>query len=383
MNILVFSWRDPKHPLAGGAEQVMHEHMKGWVIARHTVTLISSKMKGLKEDEEIDGVRIIRKGNQYLGVQIKAFFYYLKNHQTFDLIIDQFHGLPFFTPLYVRKPILAVIQETAREVWFLNPLPPPLNLLVGLLGFLGEPLIFQIYKKIKFMTGSTSAKKQLTSFGIPEKNIQIVHHGVIVEKPLRMASKEQIFTITYLGILSKDKGIEDAIKCFQQLSRRGNFQFWVIGKPETQNYAVKIQKLVEQLKLTKQIKFWGYVTQEQKFELLARSHLLINTSVREGWGLVNIEANSAGVPVVSYNSPGLSDSVRANLSGLLCTCNNPEELSELIIKLIQDEGKYKELVIGAKNWAKQFSWKDSCKESLSLLESLFEAESQPDVEKTI
>jgi len=33
MNILVFSWRDPKHPTAGGAEQVMHEHMKGWIAA--------------------------------------------------------------------------------------------------------------------------------------------------------------------------------------------------------------------------------------------------------------------------------------------------------------------------------------------------------------
>jgi len=46
MNILVFSWRDPKHPLAGGAEQVMHEHMKGWVGAGHKVTLFTSHFSG-------------------------------------------------------------------------------------------------------------------------------------------------------------------------------------------------------------------------------------------------------------------------------------------------------------------------------------------------
>src|SRR3990167_7300127 len=139
MNILVFSWRDPKHPLAGGAEQVMHEHMKVWIKAGHSVTLFSSKIKGLPTSETFDAVQIVRGGYQYLGVQIAAFLYYLKNKNKFDLLVDQFHGLPFFTPLYSKKPKLAVIQETARNVWFLNPLPRPINWLVGIIGYFGEP----------------------------------------------------------------------------------------------------------------------------------------------------------------------------------------------------------------------------------------------------
>jgi len=123
MRILVFSWRDPKHPLAGGAEQVMHQHMRGWTGAGHRVTLFSSKIPELKFTEFIEGIKIVRRGNQYLGVQIAAFIFYLREKNNFDLIIDQFHGLPFFTPLYSRKPKIAVIQETARKVWFLNPFP--------------------------------------------------------------------------------------------------------------------------------------------------------------------------------------------------------------------------------------------------------------------
>ena len=53
MRILVFSWRDPKHPLAGGAEQVMHEHMKGWIEAGHKVTLFSSKLDVLKNEKSL------------------------------------------------------------------------------------------------------------------------------------------------------------------------------------------------------------------------------------------------------------------------------------------------------------------------------------------
>ena len=101
MNILVFSWRDPKHPLAGGAEQSMHEHMKGWVQAGHKVTLFSSRVSRLPNTENIDGIEIIRQGNQYIGVQILGFLYYVKNKDSFDFVVDQFHGIPFFTPFYV------------------------------------------------------------------------------------------------------------------------------------------------------------------------------------------------------------------------------------------------------------------------------------------
>src|SRR3989344_4669413 len=143
MNILVFSWRDPKHPMAGGAEQVMHEHMKGWVNAGHTVTLFSSAFNGAPPEEKVDGVKVIRKGYQLLGVQIYAFFWYLfSDHPKFDLVVDQFHGLPFFTPLYVRSPKLAVLQEVAKEVWLLNHLQKPLNLIIGWAGYLTEPFFF-------------------------------------------------------------------------------------------------------------------------------------------------------------------------------------------------------------------------------------------------
>ena len=56
MNILVFSWRDPKHPLAGGAEQSMHEHMKGWMQAGHKVTLFSSKNNNSSKEEILDAI---------------------------------------------------------------------------------------------------------------------------------------------------------------------------------------------------------------------------------------------------------------------------------------------------------------------------------------
>ncbi len=370
MNLLVLSWRDPKHPLAGGAEQVMHQHMKGWKNAGHSVTLFSSKFLGASEEEVIDGVTVIRSGGQYIGVQLAAFFYYLKNKNKYDLLIDQFHGIPFFTPLYSLKPKIAIIHETAREVWFLNLLHFPLNLVVGLIGYLSEPIIFLFYKKILFMTGSKSTKGDLIKLGIPSQNIKVIPHGFIIKKPTRMPNKEKIFTITFLGILSKDKGIEDAIHCFYLLSSKTQFQFWIIGRSETQKYENKIRKLVLRLGLKNKVKLWGFVSEPKKVQLLTKSHLLINPSIREGWGLVNIEANSLGTPVVAYKSLGLIDSIKHRQSGLICQKNNSQNLADNILKLFRDQRKYKKLQLGAVRWSKNFSWTKASKESLSLIEKV-------------
>lgn len=371
MNILVFSWRDPKHPMSGGAEQVMHEHMKGWTEAGHSVTLFCSYYKGGKRNEVLDGINIIRYGYQLLGVQILAFFWYLfGSHKKFDLVVDQFHGIPFFTPLYVRRKKLAIIQEVARDVWLLNHLPKPFNWIVGYLGFWGEKYIFKFfYQKVLFMTGSESANREVIEMGIKKEMIKIVPHGTILELPKKLPNKEDVWTIAFLGALTKDKGIEDALRAFSLLKREGDFQFWVIGKAG-KGYDLELFDLVNKLNILDKVKFWGFVEQKKKFDLLARSHVLINPSVREGWGLVNIEANAVGVPVIAYNSPGLVDSIKPGKNGVLVSKNTPEELANETIKLLNDNVWYKKLCKSSITWSKEFTWEKSKLKSLQLIESI-------------
>jgi glycosyltransferase involved in cell wall biosynthesis len=370
MNILVLSWRDPKHPLAGGAEQAMHEHMKGWAKAGHKVTLFSSRFKNCKDTEVLDGITIIRKGDQYIGVKLNAFFYWRKNKEKFDLVVDQFHGIPFFTPLYVKKPKLAVLQEVAREVWFMNELPFPLNLIVGLLGYIFEPLIFTFYKNIQFMVGSNSAKEDLLNMRIPKNNIVIVSHGVIVEKLEKIPQKEKKKTIAFLGALTKDKGTIDALKVFSILNKKVDYNYWVVGRgsPDFKTYLLT---LCEKYGIINKVKFWGYVDNFKKFELLARAHILINPSAREGWGLVNIEANSMGTPVVSYNSRGLVDSVEDNVSGKFCKHNTPVDMANTVIRLLSNKELYNNLIDSSKAWSDNFSWEESTKDSLAVIKEVY------------
>lgn len=370
MNILILSWRSLGHPNAGGAEQATHEHAKAWVGAGHKVTLFTSFYNGAKRKDTIGGVKIIHRGKDVFGIQIAAcFWYFVGRHPKFDLVVDEFHGIPFFTPLYVRGKKLAWIHEVAKEVWWFNPWPKPFNLIPAIIGTVFERFVFMLlYRSVPFMTVSASTKKELVVWGIPSKNITVIHNGVNVVKV--KVKKERKKTAIFLGALTKDKGIEDAMEVFDLISRQeANWQFWIVGKGEG-SYVRNLKLRIKDLKLTNKVKFWGFVDEKKKFELLARAHVLVNPSIREGWGLVNIEANSVGTLVIGYNVSGTRDSIRSGKTGILVDSGNVEEMAIEAIKLVSDPLLYSKTVKNCLNWSTRFSWDKAGRESLRLIENL-------------
>lgn len=371
LNILIFSWRGPKHPNAGGAEVSTHEHTKGWVNANYNVTLFTAAFKGCKEYEVIDGVNIIRRGRQILGVQWEAFRWYLfGKHTKFDLVIDQFHGIPFFTPLYIYEKKLAFIHEVTREVWSLNPWPWPFNLLPAIAGTIFEPFIFKLfYKKIPFMTVSNSTKRDLISWEIPSKNITVIHNGVSIPKDIHISKKEKEKTLIFLGALSRDKGIEDALRVFSIVNKKDDkYRFWVIGKGE-ENYLIRLKEMANKLGILNKVIFYGFVSERKKFNLLSKAHLLINTSIREGWGLVVIEAAYVGTPTVGYNVVGLRDSVVDSKTGVLSQ-PNPKDCAREAISLMNNEKRHSILRENCREWSKKFDWDMSVNKSLKLISNI-------------
>lgn len=363
MNILILSWRGPKHPMAGGAELSTYKHAVAWVKAGHNVMLFTSHYKGAKRSEVLDGIKIKRYGFQYLGVHVAAFVWYVFGiHEKFDLIVDQFHGIPFFTPLYTRVPKLAFIHEVAKEVWYLYPWPHPFNLIFGWVGKELEPFVFKLYKRIQFMTVSESTKTDLIDFGIPRKNVAVIYNGI--DAPKIKIIKNKVKTIVYLGALTMDKGAFDAVHIFKLMANTNSkWNFWVIGEGPSE-FIKKLKSVYVKAK------FWGRVPNYKKFELLSKSHVLINPSIREGWGLVNIEAAAMGCPVVGYRVPGVKDSVLDGETGALCKFGDLQCMADEAIALLKDNKKYKLMSIAARKRANKFSWESSTKESLKLISIL-------------
>lgn len=364
MNILILNWRDIKHPLAGGAEISTHEHAKGWVRNGHRVTIFSSYFRNAQFREELDGVSVIRRGSHYT-VHLYALLYYVTNaRHTVDLVVDEFHFIPFFTPLYVRGKLLAFIHETAEEVWFKNT-PWP----ISLAGFLVEPIFFTFYQNTRFMTVSKSTKDDVIKFGIKESRITIVPNGISTISTNEVKSKN--LTVMYLGRISYDKGIADALDAFSYIYHElPEASFWIVGKEEAAEYVERLKRRVRERHMEQAVRFYGFVTEKRKYEMLRKARVLLHPSVKEGWGLTVIEAASQGTPTVAYKTAGLSDSIVDGKTGILVDERNPKRLGQAVLTLHADRLLYERMSNAAKKWSRKFNWEKSVAKSVSLIESL-------------
>lgn len=371
MKILIFNWRDIKNPKAGGAEIVTHEYAKRLVKTGYEVTLICSAFSNCQKKEVVDRIKIIRLGFKadfnFLFIHILAFFYYQKHLKNkIDIVIDQIHWVPFFTPLYVKEKKLAFIHETAQNIW-----QKQFGKVLGFIGKLIEPLFFIPYRSTSFLTVSESTRRNLEKLGISKKNVTVTPNSIGVEPLFKPSKKEKDPTFIFLGRIVPVKNLEDVIIAYKNIKiELPKAKLWIVGRNDDKRYFKKILSLIEKLSLKNDIKFFGFVDEKKKLGLLKKSHIFLHASVTEGWGLVIIEANAMGTPAVVYNVSGLSELVQDKITGLVCSKNTPDELARLAISLIQDRKRYKIMQEKCLNWAKQFSWKESYRKFSQLVKRL-------------
>lgn len=364
MNILILNWRDPRNPKSGGAEIVTLEHSRAWVRNGNNVTWFSSRFKGSKEKEQNDGINIVRHGNS-ITVFFYACLFYLFSGQKFDLVVDEIHGLPFFTPLYVRKPKIAFIHEVAREIWdYMYPFP------INKIGKMLEPIVLFPYRNTKFMTVSDSTKNALVEIGIKGDKISVVNNG-IREKPLSiLPSKEKIPTFIFVSRVVKMKGIEEVVRAFFYILKElKDARLWIVGDGE-KAYVDELKETMESYSISTKVKFFGRVDDRKKFDLMKKANLLLHASVREGWGLVIIEAASQATPSVVYNVAGLKDSVKNGKTGIVLKENNAQEMAKQAIELLDNKKKYKFFQKNGLVLVNSLSWKQATIQSQLLLEEV-------------
>lgn len=365
LKILVFNWRDITHPWAGGAELHIHELSKRWVKHGHKVTLFCAKYKSAKSSDEIDGIEIIRKGGKF-SVFLYAVWWYLTKlrKRDYDLIIDDLNGIPWFTPLFTRRPKVAILHHLVKGIFFKE-----LPLLLALIGFYIESCLPLIYCKTPFITISESTKSEMMKAGIPEGHITVVNNGV--DHDVYMPdeySKSPFPHILYLGRLRNYKNLELLIMAMESVIKEiPNVKLSIVGTGEAES---KLKGLANKIGLEDSITFYGYADEEEKIKFLQNAWLFVSPSEKEGWGLTVIEANACGTPAVAFNVPGLRDSIKNGKTGLLVENGNIDALAECIIRVLRDEKLRKRLSMNALKYAKQFSWDKSAEEFMNLLEGV-------------
>ena len=98
--------------------------------------------------------------------------------------------------------------------------------------------------------------------------------------------------------------------------------------------------------------------------------MVLVPATREGWGLVVIESNAMGTPVIAYSVPGLVDSVQNEINGLLLEKNTPDELADRAVSILRDKSKLLNLSRSSLEYAKKFNWNDTAYEFEKILMDL-------------
>lgn len=363
MRILWFTWKDLKHPESGGAELVTAEMVKRLVADGHQVKIITAgyplrkggqtskneKFGGFLRKGTQDGAEVVRLGNK-VTVYWQAYRYYKKNLQGWaDITIEEVNTVPFFTKFYVKNAKrFLFFHQLAREIWFYQMFFP-----LSFIGYLGEAIYLRILSSEKVITVSESSKKDLQRYGFKKENVKIISEGVHISpvENLDEVKKYDKPTILSLGAVRKMKRTIHQLKAFEIAKKEiPDLQFKISGLVND-SYGRKFVKLIEKSPYKKDIEFMGRVSDEEKEELMGRSHLIIVTSLKEGWGLIVSEAASQGTPAVVYDVDGLRDAVEYGKAGCITMKNTPENLARKIVEALTDEDKY--------NTIRQYAYKKS------------------------
>ena len=362
----MISYRDMKHPEAGGAEVIIQEVMERIAARGHAITLVTGSFPGATQRDRIGSIDIHRVGNTYnFNLAGPRYFKSRLESQGFDLVAEDLNKIPFFMPLYTKLPVLAIVPHLFGTTVFQQAAIP-----IASYVYFYERFIPLVYKSCMFSVLSETTRDDLVSRGLPRQRIRVIHSGMdhVLYQPSAIPVRNRPKRLIYLGRIKKYKCIEHPILALPSVLRRvPDAEYWVVGDGDYRDELVRIAK---RQGVEDHVRFPGFMGGKDKVRLLQESRLLTYTSPKEGWGLSVIEAGACATPVVASDSPGLRESVVHEKTGFLVRHGDIHDLGEKIVTLLTDDALAQGMAEEGVRWASTFSWERSAEKTLALIEEM-------------
>jgi glycosyltransferase involved in cell wall biosynthesis len=368
-NLLLINWQDRTNPFFGGAEVHLHEiYGRLAQSGKYKVSLICSAYDGARPEDELDGIRIIRKGGrQTFNLVAKGVYSdLLAAGEKFDLVIEDYNKLPFFAYRWAKCPVLMQVHHFfGKTIYFEAGWP------IATFVYLSEKFALNRYRKLPFIAVSESTANELVQHGVSRDKIRIIYNGIRREVfyPDENIRRSETPTIVYLGRIKAYKRVDVLIRAMTSIRERvPGAKLVIIGSGD----GIKpLRELADSLSLSGDaINFAGFVSEEQKVKLLRESWIAVNTSPKEGWGIVGMEAQACGTPVVVSDAPGLRESIRDGETGFLFPFGEVSALTEKVTTLLTSSDLRAKMGKSAAVWAHKFTWEKAAEDTDRAIEDL-------------
>jgi len=319
-------------PGIGGAEKLNYD--------------LAQKLK-----EKTDLVLIANKGNKLSPLFILSSFLRalrVKKPDLFFLTDAAVSPLILFIKIFKRRPV--VIKVHGLDITFNNKV---YQLIIPRL----------VNRADKVICISKATKKECIKRGIKESKCRVINIGIdppLLDKFDKSKLKKEIeqkFKINLcdkkiiisVGALVKRKGVYWFIQevITRLARRRKDFIYLIIGdiiykgKRDELDYKKEIIKLIQSKNLTQKVFLLGRIDNQVLENLYKIADIFVMPNIPvygdiEGFGIVNLEAASYGLPVVASNLEGIAEAIQDGKNGFLVEPQNTERFIKIINNLLDD-----------------------------------------------
>ena len=355
LHILVLADRDWKHHDTGGNGANLWAQISRWVAAGNRVTVVAGEYPGCEKVEHFGPRLVVHRMGTRVTVFPRAMAAVLRGvGRDADVVLEVINGITFLTPLWLRKPRVAMLHHVHREL-FLEEYPRTGELLFWILERLPLRLL---YRRTPFLTISQSAREDLVREGIRRERITVEYLGVDHEGFDRSARSPDPRLI-FVGRLKAYKRIELLLDVLEKIPG-ASLDIVVEG-----DHRPDLEAEIERRGLGARVCMHGYVDSETKAQLYGRAWVNLTASASEGWSLTVMEAALCATPSVALAVGGLMESIVDGETGFLA--RDTHELADRVREILERPELRDLLGDAAQTRARTFTWDRSAAAFLEVL----------------
>ncbi|MCV9927432.1 glycosyltransferase family 4 protein [Flavobacterium sp. LS1R49] len=365
--LIIFSYDFP--PSNGGIARLCQEIAVGMRLYYTSVTVLTRKKTGPNIPYNLNAVQVVELPTKRIVCELAAISYLskLKDKNQYDILCGNWHPESFLSFISGFKNVFALGHGTE---------------------FLSGDSSFRKFIWLPYYGKLTLNKLKLiiANSNYTEKLIrQISDSGNAVALPLavnhyffmpldKVSLKVDKLRLCTVSRIEHFKGHDFIANVIAKLPKefRNKMEWNIAG---TGPYLVDLIRLIKELGLENEVKFHGFVKDEDLPAFYSNNDLFIlcsrenskNTSV-EGFGLVFLEAQSCGLPVIGTNTGGISDAIDNNNGGWLIKQDDEFELKNLLVNFLHDRSVLTNMGLKARERiVKYCTWEIYCAKLSELL----------------
>jgi glycosyltransferase involved in cell wall biosynthesis len=321
------------------------------VAAGREVVHHTGRVKGAPREVVRDGVRVVRRGGRVGVFATSLIDERLGRLGPADGIIEIFHGVPFFAPLWSRLPQVGVVHHVHLGTWDML-LPAPIHHI----GHAVERwLVPPVYRGRTLLTAAPSARDEIVEhYGVDPDHVTVAPHGIDARfSPGGTRSPGPL--VVAVARLMPQKGISDLLRALVATRTQvPDLDAVIVGDgPHRERFEAESRALGGD----GWVRFAGRATDDELVDWYRRAWVVCSASHREGFGLTLTEAAACGTPVVATRISGHVDALAEGHSGLLA--NDIPELADGMARLLLDDELRTKMGQSALEHAESFRWEAS------------------------